>query len=75
MIENLRRSGQRVVVVAEVKNEEHNGRSEERGRRRDSETGAASEQKTSFVLPRQDMFVYEGGGEEIECKKPSSNGG
>lgn len=39
----------------EVENEEHNEPSEERGRRRDSETGAASEsKKTSLAL---DMLV------------------
>jgi hypothetical protein len=54
MIENLRHSGRRAMVVAEVENEEHN---EERGRRRNSETGAASESKeTSLALAREDML-------------------
>ena len=62
-MENLRRSGQRVVV--EVENEEYNERSEDQGPRRDSETGAASEsKKTSLGLGRQDMTASEGKKEE-----------
>jgi len=62
MTEKLRRGGQRVVVaVEEVEKEEFNERSEERGRRRHSETGAAREsKKTSLALARQDMLIYEG---------------
>jgi len=49
------------VVVVEVENEEYNEPSAERGRRRDSEAGAASEsKKTNLAL---DMLVYERGGE------------
>jgi hypothetical protein len=55
VIENLRRGGQRVVVVVEVEKEEFNEQSEERERCRDSETGAARPPKTSLALARQDM--------------------
>jgi hypothetical protein len=63
MVTSLRRSGQWVVMVMEVEKEEYN---EERGQRRDSETGAASDsKKTSLALAREDMLlVYEGGGQE-----------
>jgi len=58
VIENARRSGQRVGVEMELGKEKYNGRSEERGRRRDGETGTASKSKTSLMLLRQDMPIY-----------------
>jgi hypothetical protein len=45
----------RVEVEMELKKEKCN---EERGRRRDSETGAFRESKTRLALPRQGMQVY-----------------
>ena len=57
MVANLRRSGQQVGRVV-IEYEEYNEPSEERGRRRDSETCAANESKTSLALARQDMLVY-----------------
>ena len=41
-----------------IEYEEYNEPSEERGRRRDCETCAANESKTSLALARQDMLVY-----------------
>jgi len=58
MIENARRSGQRAGVETELGKEKHNERSEERGRRRDGETGTAGKSKTSLALPRQGMAIY-----------------
>jgi hypothetical protein len=62
MIENARRGGQQVVgVEMEFGKEKGNGRSEERGRRRDGGTGTASKsKKTSLALPRQSMPIYAG---------------
>jgi hypothetical protein len=39
----------------------------ERGRRRDSETGTASESKTKLALPRQGIPIY------VEGRKKGSN--
>lgn len=47
MVENARCGGQRVGVVMELEKEKlHSERSEERGRRKDGESGTASELKT-----------------------------
>jgi hypothetical protein len=54
MVENARR-GQRVGLETELEKETYNERSEERGRRRDGETGTASKSKTSLAFPTQGM--------------------
>ena len=61
MVEKLRRGGQRVVLVVEVKKKEFDERNEQRGRRRDSGTGAARRsRKTSLALARQDIPITAG---------------
>jgi len=42
----------------ELGKEKYNERSEERGRRRDGETGTAGKSKTSLMLLRQGMAIY-----------------
>jgi hypothetical protein len=71
MIEKLRRGGRWVVLEVEVENE----RTEQRGRRRDSETGAASQlKKKTLALARQGMLIYEGGEGKRGTIQPCLNG-
>jgi hypothetical protein len=58
VIENSRRGGQRVGVAIELEQETRNERSEERGRRRDSQTETAGKSKTTLALRRQGMPIY-----------------
>jgi hypothetical protein len=57
VIESARRGGQRDGAAMELEREKYNELSEERGRRRDGETGAGSKSKTSLALPRQGMPI------------------
>ena len=66
MIENVRRGGQRVGVAMELEKGRYDERNEERGRRRDGETGDARKSKTSLALPRQGMSIYVEGRKRVQ---------
>jgi hypothetical protein len=75
MVGKLLRDGRRAVLVMEVEKDD-NERTEQRGRRRDSETGAASwSKKKRHALARQRVLIYEGGGEErSNVRSPPATG-
>ena len=62
MVENARPGDQRGMVEMELEKEKHNERGEERGWRKDGETGTVSKLNTSLALPGGGMPVYVEGG-------------